>query len=99
MDADLKAKWVAALRSGAYAQGRHCLLSTDGQRYCCLGVLADLLGEHLTPLPKHRTTDAGDDIYARLPASKVIDLAVEQNDNGRSFAEIADYLEAKLESR
>lgn len=33
MDADLKAKWVAALRSGAYVQGQEALRSHDN-KYC-----------------------------------------------------------------
>lgn len=45
MDADLKAKWVAALRSGEYQQGQTRLKRTIGDtaKYCCLGVLCDLL--------------------------------------------------------
>jgi hypothetical protein len=35
-------KWVAALRSGKYKQGRG-VLSQDG-KYCCLGVLCEVLG-------------------------------------------------------
>lgn len=43
MEADLKAKWIANLRSGKYAQGRGLLrgLAND---YCCLGVLCDISG-------------------------------------------------------
>ena len=37
MDKKLKVKWVEALRSGKYEQGRH-YLESEG-RYCCLGVL------------------------------------------------------------
>lgn len=40
MQAEVKAKWVAALRSGEYAQGRSQLRADD--RFCCLGVLCDL---------------------------------------------------------
>lgn len=40
MDQNIKAQWVAALRSGEYAQGKKAL-SLDNQ-YCCLGVLCDL---------------------------------------------------------
>lgn len=41
MKADIKDRWVNALRSGDYEQGTHCLLSESGS-YCCLGVLCDL---------------------------------------------------------
>jgi hypothetical protein len=34
-------KWIAALRSGQYNQGRGKLKSSNG--YCCLGVLCDVL--------------------------------------------------------
>ena len=50
MNAEIKAEWIAALRSGDYKQGRDRLNSGDG--FCCLGVLCDLhrkrgLGEWL----------------------------------------------------
>lgn len=40
MDQRVKEKWIAALRSGNYEQGRSALRS--GNQYCCLGVLCDL---------------------------------------------------------
>lgn len=40
MNRDNIRKWVDALRSGDYGQGRHALAS--GGRYCCLGVACDL---------------------------------------------------------
>lgn len=52
MDAELKNAWIEALRSGEYEQGRKQLRyvavgndndNDDAPRYCCLGVLADLL--------------------------------------------------------
>lgn len=42
MSPELKAEWVAALRSGKYEQGR-LYLNRDG-KYCCLGVLCELAG-------------------------------------------------------
>lgn len=42
MDPELKAKWVEALRSGNYQQGRYSL-KKDG-KYCCLGVLCEVAG-------------------------------------------------------
>lgn len=38
MTQEVKDKWVAALRSGEYVQGRDTLRTYDG-KYCCLGVL------------------------------------------------------------
>ena len=37
-------KWVAALRSGKYKQGRNYLRSKDN-KFCCLGVLCELAVE------------------------------------------------------
>lgn len=37
----IKKKWVAALRSGKYKQGKD-QLKTSEERFCCLGVLTDL---------------------------------------------------------
>lgn len=42
MDPNIKAQWVAALRSGEYRQGKSVLHSADTGQYCCLGVLCDL---------------------------------------------------------
>lgn len=42
MDKKIKARWVKALRSGKYRQGRRSLRSKEGDRFCCLGVLCDL---------------------------------------------------------
>ena len=46
MDPVLKERWIAALLSGGYEQGRSALRREDpvhGHTYCCLGVLADLI--------------------------------------------------------
>lgn len=45
MDPEIKAEWVAALRSGQYKQGKD-YLRTEGDAYCCLGVLCDIAGTH-----------------------------------------------------
>jgi hypothetical protein len=47
MDKDVKAKWIAALKSGEYTQGRASLKQSD--RYCCLGVLCDLFIKETKP--------------------------------------------------
>lgn len=48
MNADVKAKWVTALRSGEYQQGKGTLAQTDdtgAMRYCCLGVLSEIAAQ------------------------------------------------------
>lgn len=40
MNPEIKKRWLKALRSGDYKQGRRCLRTKD--RFCCLGVLCDL---------------------------------------------------------
>ncbi len=41
MKPEIKARWVAALRSGEYKQGQKMLKNLDGS-FCCLGVLCEL---------------------------------------------------------
>ena len=41
MKSNRKKLWVAALRSGKYEQGKEYL--RWGNKFCCLGVLADLI--------------------------------------------------------
>lgn len=43
MKPEIKERWVGALRSGAYEQGRGVLRGSEG--YCCLGVLCELAAE------------------------------------------------------
>jgi hypothetical protein len=91
MDAHLKAKWVAALRSGEFKQGVGEF--EFGQRFCCLGVLCVVANK-----PRH--TGVGDNWYfadAVLGSVEASTKLAHLNDNeGQSFAEIADYIEANL---
>lgn len=96
----LMSRWVEALRSGKYEQGRD-MMRSRGNTFCCLGVLCDVIddkawvleynyswadGEWSIPPPKV-TKKAGLN-------KKIIDTLIDMNDKqGKSFAEIADYLE------
>jgi hypothetical protein len=42
MKKEIAERWVEALRSGKYEQGRHEL--RGGDKFCCLGVLCDISG-------------------------------------------------------
>ena len=107
MDADLKAKWVEALRSEKYKQAIGLL--KDGDSFCCLGVLCSVMGADWTsgdpvlvkddeefPLKDSMGDELLGDSGVRLAGIKEQMLLAEMNDNGKSFAEIADYIEAHL---
>ena len=96
MNPELKAKWVAALRSGKYEQAR-CQLS-DGVGFCCLGVLCELMKRPYTPEFSFPSTDI--QAEAGLNASNCKVLANLNDGAGgsirHSFPEIADYIEKNL---
>ena len=94
IDPDLKAKWVAALRSGDYKQGQHYLKTPD-DTYCCLGVLCEIAGwptddpEGDTTLPPYipHIELLGEDTVMRLAGI---------NDRSTSFAPVIEYIERNL---
>lgn len=61
MDHTLKAKWLADLRSGKFAQGRSMLLNTGNNSYCCLGVLCKTAGA------KWQEWDREEEYYSNVP--------------------------------
>lgn len=88
MDKKLKKKWVKALRSGRYKQIQNTLVTNGG--YCCLGVLARVMD------PKGKRLDMGypdNDVLDRHTAKT---LATMNDEGGKSFPEIADYIESHL---
>lgn len=62
MDPDIKARWVAALRSGEYKQGRHRLKRRrehQKSEYCCLGVLCEIAVQDGVIKPPEKIEDEG----------------------------------------
>jgi len=55
----LRAEWIAALRSGEFKQGEHRLESIDNgnSSYCCLGVACVVAGRHGVHVEKYREGD------------------------------------------
>jgi len=110
MKKDIKDKWIKALRSGNYEQGKSSLRSLDN-KFCCLGVLCDIIDNK-----KWETFEKTNSAKASYPYTyngysgilsykmttelkmkddeqqKLIDM----NDTGKSFAEIADWIEGNL---
>jgi len=99
-------QWVKALRGGNYKQGNGALkkeLADGSVGYCCLGVLADLMGLDLRVIPDGQVDYAksGDmDFYMEmgtLVSSDHQDVLIKMNDfYNRDFTEIADYIEGEL---
>jgi hypothetical protein len=102
MNPDVKALWVAALRSGEYKQGKRQLRNRG--KFCCLGVLCDLaVKAEVIGLRDYYASDgfppdvveewAGFDAQETFPGGRRLDVT---NDNGAAFDEIADIIEAHL---
>lgn len=108
MDPELKSKWVDALRSGKYKQGRGYLCRDDA--YCCLGVLCDISGigewknvpdeNGLTYVTSQDQDRFGLPYSVReeIPESKlhILSTLACMNDDGVSFETIAKEIEEKL---
>ncbi len=118
MDQAIKAKWIAALRSGQYDQTQGRLrspLTDEYNKFCCLGVACDVydsggwkkleqIGKN-PPVWNHVATDRS---YSQASLSyhmmAVLGICsstqahlINMNDKeGKTFAEIADWIEANL---
>jgi hypothetical protein len=86
MKADIKQKWVAALRNGEYEQTRAVLRSNGG--FCCLGVLCDLYAQEtgMKWRPSEQST-----CYTLHGISTTLPIEV------RAWAELADEYGAYVE--
>ena len=103
----LRERWIAALRSGEYKKSTSSLKTNDGTAFCCLGVLAELVDPNGWAdgggIRGDRLQWRGQSYYVSeeegvpgLPLEASRKLAV-MNDNGKTFPEIADYIEAHPE--
>jgi hypothetical protein len=97
MDKELKEKWVAALRSGEYQQGRYYLRSED-DRYCCLGVLGCLIGKDKKEMTgdKSGMTPKGWKLIPENEIEHLIQMNDGHDDRQQSFQAIAAYIEEHL---
>ena len=96
-------KWVKALRSGDYKQGIGHLRDTR-DRYCCMGVLCEVLGfesRHDDLVMTCYSID-GQWWHGTLPDERVSpvprEVLIDMNDHhGNTFDEIADYIERVMD--
>lgn len=66
LDINDKTKWVNALRSGEYQQGKAVLHNPTQDTYCCLGVLCEVTGREF------KAVDPGNDNWNDLDANDAI---------------------------
>ena len=99
MKAKVKARWVAALRSGDYKQGV-CRLATD-DKFCCFGVLCELSklpykGNDILPDIDVRTWSGVNFLPWVIYEGNSTSLPYLNDKVGLTFPEIADIIEAQL---
>lgn len=104
MNPEWKTKWVEALRSEKYKQGKNMLKTIcEGEyKYCCLGVLCELQNQdfevdfiksnsyHIDNVNSKRDYSQG------LNSTMCAVLAHMNDKENKSFEEIADYIEKNL---
>ncbi len=105
MNAELKQKWIAALRSGGWKQARGHLRRLNVPEYCCLGVLCEVSGEGLVLSSISREWNATWQFH-RAPNTLApgsygmtgveIDQLTSLNDGGNDFPAIADWIDANI---
>lgn len=112
MDAEIKSKWVTALRSGEYIQGEGALkrrFADEPVVHCCIGVLAEVAGLQLDERPGAadrtvRWSVDGDDGQLSDAILEQLGLTdetqselIDMNDNRDfDFNDIAHYIEENL---
>lgn len=111
MNKQLKSNWLSGLRSGKYKQGRDVLRSRRN-RYCCLGVLADVAGASWEENEERdayemRLGRSKSRSWSRVcftdPQLKRLGLTCDQhnhligmNDEGKRFSTIANWIEKNV---
>lgn len=101
MNAELKAKWVEALRSGEYRQGEGRLYDNATNTFCCLGVLCKITGMSLLGADREGL-ELGPSQRQKVGVSmaQMIELTTRNDGSGgrspHSFPQLADYIDANL---
>jgi hypothetical protein len=92
MNKAIAMKWVKALRSGKYKQGKEQLRTVEGE-YCCLGVLCDITKEQTRgkwdEMGRFSRLTQGDGVVLPYFVREVTGM---QSDDGRLPGEVANKL-------
>lgn len=107
LDPEFKVKWLAALRSGEYKQGTGKMFDPRTNSYCCLGLAGHvcgipdekILGGYFLEenAPKEYPPQLIVQQYSKIPFQTGLgEILYGMNDSGKTFSEIADYIETNL---
>lgn len=97
-----KEKWVKALRSGNYKQGKESLYTEHTNSFCCLGVACAITYKGpVKNLAWHSYIELGEDWSENVPKLLVNDEGIPEklakmNDDGKTFKQIAAYIDRYL---
>jgi len=105
MKAEFKQKWLEALRGGQYKQGKN-VLRTAQDEFCCLGVLCDVVSPDgweadgsleggFLHGDRKGFLSMGVKLATSFPELHEVKLS-NMNDEGKSFAEIANWIEENI---
>ena len=98
----MRDKWIEALRSGKYKQGKSnlCSLRNEQPEFCCIGVLADLMDIPYHEKDNRRVYSHGMVAMLHEPELQLVGLGRDEafrlaslNDKGATFEEIAEVIE------
>lgn len=96
---DFKEKWLVALRSGKYPQTSHVLYRPQ-IGFCCLGVAGKVCGidesQMVGKTSLHDFKGLVPENLTLCSANTMADFLMRMNDDGKSFSQIADYIEKNL---
>jgi hypothetical protein len=100
MNAELKVKWIAALRSGKYRQGLGRLRGGDNS-YCCLGVLCDVRDSTAwngNTYTNNSVVGMAKNLLDEVGISQDVHnlLAAMNDEDKQTFPDIADWIEENL---
>ncbi len=101
MTREQKQIWVEALRSGDFKQTKRRLYNTKNNAYCCLGVACKVLGREITPedddkMPKRDSSYEWLTDVLKVDRDFRYELSEANDEEGLTFAEIADKIEKEL---
>jgi hypothetical protein len=92
-----KEKWIRALRSGKFKQGKQRLRADDGG-YCCLGVLCEITGNAKNRNMNQSWPRGHRTMFMGLDSQVQLSLAIMNDTNNLNFNQIADAIETLVQA-